>query len=164
MPDSRSSKHTLLVACTLAVKRAQLKTGGPFSTNDLSRLLSKAASLAGTGGPRGIPWSTYLGGETAFTGLAFDSNDVPGDCGFSLDTFTKIALQVILLLCSTRAVMFFTWKTTGTVTSKRPDSRLEVSMPLVVMRIETFRFSSSQQVLSVRTSSTRAASFRGQRF
>ena len=73
----------------------------------------------------------------AFTGLAFDSNHVPGDYDFSLVTITEIILQVILLLCPTGAVMLVAEKTRGTVTSKRPACRLEVSMPPVIERSTT---------------------------
>ena len=65
----------------------------------------------------------------AFTGLAFDPNHVSGDDDFSLLTVTEIVLRVIPLLRSIGVVLFFILKTTGTVTSKRSDSRLEVSIP-----------------------------------
>ena len=64
----------------------------------------------------------------AVTSLTFDPNHLPGDYDFSLLTITEIVLQGILLLCSISAVMFFGEKTRGTVTSKSPDFRREVSM------------------------------------
>ena len=70
----------------------------------------------------------------AFTGLAFDPNHIAGDYDFSLLTVTEVVLRVIPLSRSTCAVMFFTEKTTGTVTSTCPDFRLEVSMPPVIER------------------------------
>ena len=73
----------------------------------------------------------------AFTGLTFDSNHLPGDYDFSLLTITEIVLQGILLLCSISVVMFSAWRTRGTVTSNRPDFRLEVSMSPIIERSMT---------------------------
>ena len=124
MPDSGSSEHAVFVAYTPAVKTASLKTGGPSR-----RQLPKTTSLVVEKGSPGIRWFTCPGGEMAFTGLAFDPNHVSGDYEISLLTVTEIVIRVIPLSRSISAVMFCTKKTTGTVTSKRPDSRLEVSMP-----------------------------------
>ena len=106
-------------------------------TRDLSHQLPKTASLVVNKGPPGIRWFTCQGSEMALTGLAFDPNHVSGNYDFGLLTATEIILQLILLLCSTDAVTFSAGKTRGTVTTKRPDFRLEVSMPPVIERSTT---------------------------
>ena len=85
--------------------------------------------------------------ELAFTGLAFDPNHVSGDYDYSLLTVTEIVLQVILLLCSTGGVMFFTKKTRGTVTSKRPDFRLEISLHPEIELFQPITFCGPYNVL-----------------
>ena len=85
MPDSTSSENALLVACALAVKTAQLKTGGP-SRQGISRARCRRQRVW-----LGKRLLEVFAGPRAWV----DPDDVPGDYDFSLHTIRKIALQVI---------------------------------------------------------------------
>ena len=141
MPSRLSAKKHARFQLIGACKPCRLHSGcedniaqdwRSIPTRDLSRQLPKTASLVVKKGSPGIRWFTCLGCEMATTGLAFDPNHASDDYDFSLLTVTLIELRVVLVLRSTCTVMFFTETTTGTVTSKRSDSRLEVSITLAI--------------------------------